>query len=174
MPRPTTKDELLTASAMEYDKLLGVLAGFPASQRDDIGWSAPIEDQSQNPRDVLTHLHAWHLMAIEWCTIGDAGGTPQVPGPGRTWRETPAINAEIWQRYASTTYAEALELLAGSHRDVTTLISAHSNEQLFTGGVYPWTRSTTLGAYFVSSTSAHYQWGVKTLRAIARMGMRPR
>lgn len=31
-------------------------------------------------------------------------------------------------------------------------------------GNYAWTKTTTLGAYFVSSTSSHYDWAMKKLR----------
>lgn len=107
-------------------------------------------------------------MAIDWCRIGDAGGRPQVPGPGRTWRHLPAINAEIWANYATMPYAEALELLDSSPAKTNSLITSHTQEQLFDKGVYPWTGSTKLGAYFASSTSSHYVWGIKTLKAIRR------
>ncbi|MDR1213109.1 MAG: ClbS/DfsB family four-helix bundle protein, partial [Propionibacteriaceae bacterium] len=40
----------------------------------------------------------------------------------------------------------------------------HTNDELFSRGVYPWTKSTTLGAYFVSATSSHYDWAMKKLR----------
>ncbi len=168
MPRPTTRGTLLDAAASGYAKLIEALADFPVARRDDIAWVAPIADQSRNPRDVVTHLHAWHLMVADWCRIGESGGVPQVPAPGRTWRETPVINAEIWARYAATPYREGTLLLAASHTEVLGLIAEHTDEQLFGKGVYGWTRSTTLGAYFVSATSSHYQWGLKTLKAIQR------
>ena len=168
MPRPTTKEALLDAAASEYATLTRTLSDFPAEHRDDIAWQAPIEDQSRNPRDVVAHLHAWHLMTMDWCRSGEAGGSPQVPGPGRTWRDTPAINAEIWKRFAATPYAVAADLLDASHHEIVELIADHTQEQLFDRNVYPWTRSTTLGAYFVSATSSHYRWGVKTLAAIRR------
>jgi len=168
MPRPTTKEALLDAAASEYATLTRALSDFPAEHRDDIAWQAPIEDQSRNPRDVVAHLHAWHLMTMGWCRSGEAGGTPQVPGPGRTWRDTPAINAEIWERFAATPYAVAADLLDASQKEIVELIAIHTQEQLFDRNVYPWTRSTTLGAYFVSATSSHYRWGVKTLAAIRR------
>jgi len=168
MPRPSTKDGLLAAAASEYDRLLRALSDFPPGLREDIAWQAPIEDQSRNPRDVVAHLHAWHLMAMDWCRTGDAGGTPQVPGPGRTWRDTPAINAEIWERFAATPYSDAVDLLDGSHSEIVELIAEHTQEQLFDRGTYAWTKSTTLGAYFVSATSSHYLWAIKTLKAIRR------
>lgn len=168
MPRPTTRTDLLDAAASEYERLTRALADFPAERRDDVSWSAPTDDQSRNPRDVVAHLHAWHLLALGWCRTAEAGGVPAVPGPGRTWRETPALNAEIWQRYAAVPYADAVALLEASHREVVDVIAAHTQQQLFDKGVYAWTGSTTLGAYLVSSTSSHYAWGVKTLKAIRR------
>ena len=168
MPRPTDRGALLAAAASAYAALTSTLSDFPEALRDDTAFQAPIEDQSRNPRDVVAHLHAWQLMTLDWCRTGDTGGSPQVPGPGRTWRDTPTINAEIWHRFAGTSYADAFDLLAASHQETLGLISGHTQGQLFETGVYGWTRSTTLGAYFVSATSSHYVWAVKTLKAIRR------
>ena len=168
MPRPTTRDALLEAAAAGYATLTRGLSEFPAARREDITWAAPIEDQCRNPRDVVAHLHVWQLMAMSWCRLGESGGKPEVPGPGRTWRDTPAINAEIWERFAATGYAEGVDLLDASHHEILGLIADHTQEQLFDRGVYPWTKSTTLGAYFVSATSSHYLWGLKTVKAIRR------
>ena len=145
-----------------------MLDGIDPELARDIEWQASIEDRSRNPRDVVTHVHAWHLMVAQWCREGDQGGSPQVPGGGHTWREIPAINEEIWQRFSATSFDAARELLLTSHHDVTGLIEAHTNEQLFGSGAYPWTRTSTLGSYFVSGTSSHYVWARKTLRAILR------
>ncbi|AVZ40036.1 MULTISPECIES: ClbS/DfsB family four-helix bundle protein [unclassified Dietzia] len=168
MPRPTTKTALLEAAAGEYERLHLALDRFDPVVLADVTWEAEIEDTSRHPRDVLTHIHAWQLMALGWAETGDAGGTPAIPGEGRTWRETPAINAEIRERYLGTSYADAVDLLAGSHARCLAVISSHSDEDLFTRGRHAWTGSTTLGAYLVSATSSHYVWGCKTLRRIRR------
>lgn len=168
MPRPTTRSELLTASAEEFDRLQAMLDGLDPGLAEDVSWQAPIEDRSRNPRDVITHVHAWHLMLVGWCRTGDAGGTPDVPGGGHTWREIPAINDEIWERFRNTPYDAARTLLAESHGVVMGLIAQHTDDQLFGRGAYPWTRSSTLGSYFASSTSSHYVWARKTLRAILK------
>lgn len=143
-----------------------MLDGIDPDLSHDVGWQAPIDDRSRNPRDVVRHVHAWQLMVLDWCREGDRGGSPQVPGGGHTWREIPAINDEIWQRFSRTSYDTARDLLSRSHHDVMALIAAHTDEQLFTKGAYPWTRTSTLGSYFVSATSSHYRWARKTLKAI--------
>lgn len=168
MTRPTTRSDLLVAGTSEFVQLQVMLDGINPELARDIDWQAPIEDRSRNPRDVLTHVHAWHLMVARWCREGDQGGSPQVPGQGRTWRELPAINDEIWERFSATSYNASRELLLASHGDVMGLIEAHTDEQLFGKGVYPWTRTSTLGSYFVSCTSSHYVWARKTLKAIFR------
>lgn len=168
MPRPTTRSALLEAAAREYERLRLALGRFDPAVVADLTWEADIEDTSRHPRDVLTHIHAWQLLALGWAEAGEAGGRPQIPGEGHTWRETPAINAEIRERYLGTSYADAVDLLAGSHARGLGVIASHSDDELFTRGRYAWTGSTTLGAYFVSATSSHYVWGQKTLRRIQR------
>ena len=56
-------------------------------------------------------------------------------------------------------------MLASSHRAVLDLAATLTNEELFSKGVYKWTGGTTLGSYFVSATSSHYDWAMKKLKA---------
>lgn len=150
-----------------YDRLLGTVARFPDDVLTEITWQADIIDQSRNPRDVLCHLHAWQLMTKAWVEVGNAGGFPATPGEGLTWRETPLINARIWERFRETTWPEAVTLLETSHADLVTLIEDQP-ESLFDKGVHPWTKTSSVGAYLTSATASHYTWGAKTLRAIDR------
>ena len=60
---------------------------------------------------------------------------------------------------------EATRLLEQSHKEVLELLEGFSNNQLFTKGVYKWTGGTSLGSYFVSATSSHYDWALKKLKA---------
>ena len=64
-----------------------------------------------------------------------------------------------------TSLEEATRLLEQSHREVLELIEVFSNDELFTKGVYKWTGGTSLGSYFVSNTSSHYDWSLKKLKA---------
>jgi hypothetical protein len=70
----------------------------------------------------------------------------------------------VWHRAQQVQFPEARSALEASHAHVIRLIESHTNDELFSRGVYPWTKSTTLGAYFVSATSSHYDWAMKKLR----------
>ena len=64
---------------------------------------------------------------------------------------------------------EATKLLEQSHEEVLELMEGFSNDQLFTKGFYKWTGGTSLGSYFVSSTSSHYDWALKNSKLIRRI-----
>ena len=51
---------------------------------------------------------------------------------------------------------------------VVALIGKFTNEELFIKAYFPWTGTTSLGSYFVSATSSHYEWAIKKLRAFTR------
>ena len=41
---------------------------------DDQAAEFPPGTMNRNLRDVLTHLHHWHLMLLEWYKVGITGG----------------------------------------------------------------------------------------------------
>ena len=34
---------------------------------------------------------------------------------------------------------------------------------------YEWTGTTSLGSYFISATSSHYDWGLKTVKPLKKL-----
>ena len=162
MARPTTKADLLEAGAQQFAKLWTLIDSMtPAEQNAAFAF----EDRDKNLRDVLIHLYEWHQMVKRWHREGTLeGGLPAVPGEGYTWLTLPALNAEIWKMYQHVPLDDAKQMLRDSHSMVVALIEPHTNEELFAKGVYKWTKSSTLGAYFVSGTSSHYDWAMKKLK----------
>jgi len=162
MPRPTTKDELLAAANAGFAKLWALIDSMD-EERQNAAFA--FEDRDKNLRDVLIHLHEWHNMTERWHKIGTLeGGMPAVPGEGYTWKTLPTLNLEIWRSYQQVSLAEAKQRLRESHAKMLTLAEAHSNAELFERGIYKWTKSSTLGAYFIGATSSHYDWAMKKLK----------
>lgn len=52
-----------------------------------------------------------------------------------------------------------------SHKDILELAERFKNEELFSKDVYKWVGGSALGSYFVSTTSSHYDWAMKKLKA---------
>ena len=76
--------------------------------------------------------------------------------------EVNAVNAQPRELDSiSGTELEAIrENLADSHTAVVALIGKFTNEELFIKAYFPWTGTTSLGSYFVSATSSHYEWAI--------------
>lgn len=165
MPRPRTKAELLAASEDGYSKLNAAIDSLTAAQRNA---TFPFDHRDRNIRDVLAHLHEWHLMMRAWYDAGMAGSKPDMPAVGYTWKTTPELNAAIWAKYQRTTLDRVRVLFDSSHNRLLTLVAQHTDANLFTKRRYDWTGTTSLGSYLVSATSSHYIWAQKLLRRYIR------
>lgn len=159
MPRPTTKAALLAAADDELAQLERLLAPLSAEQQ-----TAPGVVGEWSIKDVLAHLTAWHEMALAWHAAGLRGETPPTPGGGFTWAQLPALNQQIYAAHRDEPLAQVWAAFRESAARTRAAIEAAGDEQLFTPGVYKWTKSTTLGAYFVSATSSHYAWARTAIR----------
>ena len=162
MPRPTNKNMLIVAANEQFAKLFAHIDKMSVNEQNA---AFNFEDRDKNLRDVLVHLYEWHKMVERWHKIGTLeGGMPQVPGEGYTWKTLPDLNMEIWKKYQNASLPEAKDMLQKSHKMIMKLIEPHTNEELFDKGVYKWTKSSTLGAYFVSCTASHYEWAIKKIK----------
>lgn len=161
MSRPKSKKELLDSSTTNYKKLLELIDSFSG---DEVLFEFPDEYLNRNIRDVLAHLHHWHLMLIGWYKVGLEGKKPEVPAAGYSWKDLPELNRGIQKQYQNHTLRNAKTLLKESHEQVQDIIQKHSNQELFEKKKYPWTGSTSMGAYFISAASSHYDWATKLIK----------
>ena len=159
MARPTSKIELLNQSDANFKKLMALVESTENAEREFLPGT-----MNRNIRDVLAHLHHWHLMLIDWYTVGMSGQKPEIPAPGYTWKTTPLLNRKIWEDFQASVLEEVKEKLIASHVNITALIEKHSNEELFEKKRYRWTGTTSLGAYFIGATSSHYDWALKLIK----------
>lgn len=165
MPKPKTKQELLIANEADYNELRLLVADFSDTNRNT---EFPFVHRDRNLRDVFAHLFEWQSMMLNWYKSGMAGETPVMPAPGFTWRETPALNAVIWEKHQASQLEKIMNQLDKTHRRLTDLIKSHSNRELFTKKHYAWTGSTSLGSYLTSAMSSHYKWATKLVKRFAR------
>lgn len=161
MSRPTDKTSLLELSETNYSKLIALVDDF---SEDELAKSFPEQYMNRNVRDVLAHLHVWHEMMLNWYEVGMSDDKPEMPAKGYTWKTVPELNRKIWEDVQSWSLTETRELLDASYSEVRQTIDGHTNDELFTKKKYKWTGSTSMGAYFVSATSSHYDWAIKLIK----------
>lgn len=169
MPRPTNKEELLELSEINFNKLLDFINSLPDEWKVKIYENNELNDRDKTISDIICHLHEWHLMMEQWYKIGMAGKKPAIPAADVTWQTLPVLNHRIYEKYKGTELKQAIALLKNSHENVMSLIKKHNDDELFTKKKYQWTGTTSLGAYLISATSSHYDWGLKTIKPIKKL-----
>ena len=169
MPRPTNKKSLLELAEINFGKLLDFIDGLPAEIKTRVYKNDELNDRDKTVSDVICHLHEWHLMMKSWYKVGMSGKKPAIPAEDVTWQTLPVLNRRIWKKYEGTDLKEAIAIFKKSHKGIMALIKKHSDDELFTKKKYEWTGTTSLGAYFISSTSSHYDWGLKTIKPLGKL-----
>lgn len=172
MPRPNTKSDLISAATKNYEMLNLLISKLTSKElntpfdfskdekKKEAHWG-----RDKNLRDVLTHLYEWHQLVLNWVNSNQNGVEKPFLPPPYNWKTYGNMNIEFWKKHQNTSLKDATAMLNGSHREVLKLIESFSNEELFSKGVFKWTIGSTLGSYFVSATSSHYDWAMKKLKA---------
>lgn len=172
MSRPTSKTDLMTAAADNYRKLNALIDGLTEKElTTEFDFAADEKKKEahwkrdKNLRDVLIHLYEWHQLLLSWVQANQNGEEkPFLPRP-YNWKTYGEMNVFFWKKHQNTSLEDAKEMLDQSHREIMQLAETFSNEELFSKGVYKWVGGSTLGSYFVSNTSSHYDWAMKKLKA---------
>ncbi len=172
MSRPTTKTDLITQATENYDKMntlilnlteqeLSTPFDFTADEKKkEAHWK-----RDYNLRDILIHLYEWHQLLLRWVQKNQNGDMkPFIPAP-YNWKTYSQMNLNFWKKHQNTSLESAKEMLQESHCQVVNLAKTFSNEELFSKGIYKWVGGSTLGSYFISATSSHYDWAMKKLKA---------
>lgn len=172
MSRPTNKTQLIEAAKTMYDSFMTFIdemtdeeLSTPFHFEDDVKKTEAHWKRDKNLRDILIHLYEWHQLTLHWVNSNQNGNSvPFLPKP-YTWRTYGDMNMFFWKKHQNTSLENAKEMLAESHHAILELAETLSNEELFTKGTFSWVGNSTLGSYFISNTSSHYNWAIKKLKA---------
>ena len=169
MPRPTNKKSLIELAETNSNKLLELIDELPDEFKTKTFKNNELNERDKTIADVICHLHEWHLMMETWYKVGMSGKKPAIPAEGYTFQTLPKLNKKIWEKYKGTELKKAIIMFKKSYKDVMTLIEKHNDDELFTKKKYQWTGTTSLGSYFISATSSHYDWGLKTIKQLKKL-----
>jgi hypothetical protein len=161
MPRPKSKKELLKLSQNNFLKLSTLVNSY---SEKELKRNFPEGTLNRNIKDVLIHLHQWHLMLLDWYKIGMKGKKPNMPAKGYTWKTLPELNKQIQFKHKNIEHETAKDLLNSSYKLIQKVIEKHSDQELFEKKRFIWTGTTSLGDYLVSNTSSHYDWAIKLIK----------
>jgi hypothetical protein len=163
MPVPKTKEELIEQSQNNYQKLNKLIDGF--SNEEQLS-EFPKGTLNRNIRDVLAHLHHWHIMFLDWYVVGMKGEQPDMPSKGYSWKNIKQLNEKIWEEYQNHKLENIKLTFQNSYLELQKIIDAHSKVELFEKKRYKWTGSSSLSTYIRANTSSHYSWAYKLIKKV--------
>jgi len=167
MARPINKEMLFEASSEQFLKLWNLIDSMTEEQKlgeiclegKEAHWA-----RDKNVRDILIHLYEWHQLLLKWVSSNmEDVSVPFLPAQ-YTWKTYGDMNVEFWTKHQDTSYENAVTTVKESHIKVMELAERFSSEELFAKGIFPWVGGSTLGSYFVSATSSHYDWAIKKIK----------
>lgn len=170
MARAKNKQELVNSSEENYIKLTNLIDSMSDKQLEH---NFPFDENTgkeahwardENVKDVLIHLHEWHILLINWVNNNLSNNLISFLIDGYNWRTYGNMNQEFKQKHRNTSFQKAYELFIKSHKEVMELVQIFDDDQLFLKDKYDWVGGSTLGSYFISTTSSHYEWAIKKIK----------
>ena len=140
MAVPITKIELIQQSQDNYRELNELIDSFPNEEQIS---EFPKGTMNRNIRDVIAHLHQWHLMFIDWYRVGMKGLKPNMPAKGFSWKDTKELNKKIWRDYQHYELENIRDNLNDSYLELQKIIDKHTDKELFEKRRYNWTGSSS-------------------------------
>lgn len=119
--------------------------------------------------DLVAHLAEWGEMFLEWRRIGSAGETPEMPAPGYTWKDTPALNRAIQKKHAQKSSAVVRAAFDRAHLAMSKIAHDLDEADLLTPGRFDWTGKIPLVSYLSANSASHYRTAVKILKRRLRV-----
>ena len=165
MAVPKTKNELIEQSQNNYRKLSKLVDSFSEEEQHS---EFPPGTMNRNIRDVLAHLYHWHLMFLDWYSVGMKGEKPDMPAKGYSWKDTKKLNKYIWEKYRNHKLSKIRISLDKTHSKLQRIIEKHSEEELFEKKRYKWTGTSSLATYIRANTSSHYNWAYNLIKKSKR------
>lgn len=150
-----TRANLLTRNDEEFAALLAVIDTLSPDRREA---ELTGDGRDRSVRDVVAHLHAWHLLLERWYREGSAGGAPAIPAEGYSWHELGALNEDLQRGWQRTDLSELLPLLTASHESLQAMIAVHTDPELIAPDAYAWTAGSALGEFAWECGGNHYAW----------------
>jgi len=150
-----TRDELLERNDEEFEALIGLIDSLPPERLDE---EFAGDGRDRNVRDVVAHLHAWHILFEGWYAEGTTGGIPAIPADGYSWSQLAELNEDLRQQWQDTSLHDLLALLKASHQSLQADVALHSDAELSDPDIHPWTQGSPLGELALECGGNHYRW----------------
>ncbi|GAA1526488.1 hypothetical protein BJ978_003034 [Agromyces terreus] len=162
MSVPTNRVQLEASAVRGFHRFDEAIESIPKAEREA---PFPRAGRDRDIRDLIDHLHAWHLLLLGWLDAERAGKPVSYPAEGYSWAQLDELNVVLRDRYRGTgSLATARERLRESHISVLARLESLSDDDLFDPTAHEWLGGP-LAEPVHECLGGHYAWALETLDA---------
>ncbi len=163
MASPTPKSEMFEMIELERSKLDAAVAPMTDEQM-----KLPGACETWSVKDILSHLTDWEQRCLRWYRAGLRGEEPKTPDDKYNWRQLPALNQEIYEKYKDRRLADVRGAFEESFAELMASLDHMTEDEFFTPGYYAWTGNGLLRDFVNANTARHYRWASRLIRKFVR------
>lgn len=115
-------------------------------------------------KDIIAHIMEWEAMFFPWYEASLRGETPEVPGPGLTWKDLDGINQRIYEKHCARPLEEILADFRAVHQRLEDTVNAMNPDQRATPGYFTFTCGGSV-IDWMNAYAAHDMWAKKKILA---------
>lgn len=153
MAVPQSKQELLDAIRMSYQKLMADLDSVPPELTREKTLDGHTQGTQMSVSNLVAYLIGWNLLVLKWCDGKSKGESVDFPETGYKWNELGLLAQKFYADYADVAYADLLQQFADVYGRIVALIERETDASLY--GV-PWYEKYTQGRMIQFNTSSPY------------------
>lgn len=153
MSVPTSKDELLTAISVTFERLFEDLKQVPAERTKAREMEGHAKGTQMSVADLVAYLIGWNELVLKWLAHDARGTETDFPETGFKWNELGRLAQKFYRDYEALEYAELLERLLAAKTNIVEQIDVRTNDQLYG---QTWYGKWTMGRMIQFNTSSPY------------------
>lgn len=150
---PQTKDELLKAIHLNFEKLWHILSAIPADQVTEKSLAGHAKNTQMSVKDLVAYLTGWNELVMKWLEKDKAGEPVEFPETGFKWNELGRLAQKFYADYDALPYDALLSRLLIVKEKIIQQIESRTNEELY--GTL-WYQKWTMGRMIQFNTSSPY------------------
>lgn len=115
-------------------------------------------------KDIVAHIMEWEAMFFPFYEASLRGETPEVPGPGLTWKDLDVINRRIYKKHCERSLEEILADFRAVHQRLEDIVGAMTPEQRDIRGYFSFTGGGSVIGW-MNAYAAHDLWAKQEIHA---------
>jgi hypothetical protein len=153
MAVPQTKQQLLDAIRITYQKLAADLASVPMERANEATLEGHVQGTQMSVANMVAYLIGWNLLVLKWCDAKGRGLPVDFPETGYRWNALGRLAQKFYADHASDEYPDLLRQFADVQARIVALVEHESDASLYDA---PWYGKYPQGQMIQFNTSSPY------------------